>query len=301
MVGADICGFTGEASVELCARWQALGSFYPFSRNHNTIEAKPQDPVAMGDTVVAATKNALRIRYTLLPYLYSVFYENFITGHPVIRSANWDSPWDENAELEAATQFLWGTSVMIIPAVEEGKQDVRGYFPTENNWFDFESLTEIKSKDDAKREHWYNIPLEKIVVTLKGASVIPYHVDPKMTTSQQHKESPFGLLVTLTQGQKSTGRLFWDDGETADTVNLGSYSLIEFEADNNKLKSIIREKNFKMNPLKEVKVLGIKSSVNEVKVNGKVTKEFKYDDKVQVLILDSLKQDLTSEFVIEWK
>jgi hypothetical protein len=46
LVGADICGFAGEATRELCIRWTELGALYPFSRNHNTFGTRAQEPTS---------------------------------------------------------------------------------------------------------------------------------------------------------------------------------------------------------------------------------------------------------------
>ncbi|KOB54851.1 putative acid alpha-glucosidase, partial [Operophtera brumata] len=72
MMGADICGFGGNTTPELCKRWMQLGAFYPFSRNHNA------------DTSIASRK-ALRIRYRMLPYYYTLFWRAHVYGDTVSR------------------------------------------------------------------------------------------------------------------------------------------------------------------------------------------------------------------------
>ncbi|GAB0201266.1 maltase-glucoamylase, intestinal-like [Grus japonensis] len=83
--GADICGFFGDSEYELCARWMELGAFYPFSRNHNGNGAQRQDPVAWNSTFEDISRKVLNIRYTLLPYLYTLMYEANAHGSTVVR------------------------------------------------------------------------------------------------------------------------------------------------------------------------------------------------------------------------
>ncbi|GBM96247.1 Maltase-glucoamylase, intestinal, partial [Araneus ventricosus] len=84
-IGADVCGFNGETTAELCTRWMQLGAFYPFYRNHNGMGEKAQDPVALGADVAAASKRAVERRYALNPYLYTLFYHAHVDGSTVVR------------------------------------------------------------------------------------------------------------------------------------------------------------------------------------------------------------------------
>ncbi|CAL1275534.1 unnamed protein product [Larinioides sclopetarius] len=84
-IGADVCGFAEATTPELCKRWMQLGAFYPFFRNHNVLGQKDQDPVALGDEVVSASKRAVERRYALNPYLYTLFYRAHLEGSTVVR------------------------------------------------------------------------------------------------------------------------------------------------------------------------------------------------------------------------
>lgn len=226
LVGTDICGFNGNTTVELCARWQELGAFYGFARNHNTIFAFDQDPAALGTQVVAATKNSLLMRYAMLPYLYTLFYRASAFGETVMRPVFFEFPLDPNV-YPLEEQFMWGPSVLISPVLEAGKTSVSAYFPA-GRWYDFANQTLIiDSKGESKT---LDAPLDIINVALRGGRVVPTQA-PQVTTTKQ-KAEPFDLIVALDAEGRASGELFWDDGDNLYSALLMNYSWLKFDVQN---------------------------------------------------------------------
>ncbi|XP_072858385.2 sucrase-isomaltase, intestinal [Pogona vitticeps] len=117
-VGADICGFYLDTTFELCLRWTQLGAFYPLSRNHNALGQKDQDPGVFGIEFARIARSTLQIRYSLLPYLYTLFFEAHVSGNTVARGLMHEFPADlETHGIDRA--FLWGPALMIAPVLQE--------------------------------------------------------------------------------------------------------------------------------------------------------------------------------------
>lgn len=221
MIGADICGFQFNTTVDLCARWSTLGAFYPFSRNHNDHDTIEQDPVMLGDIVVSAARKAVRMRYQLLPYLYTLFYEAHISGDPVIRPLFFEFLNDSTAYV-IETQFMWGSALMIVPGLSN-ETTTEAYFPAAN-WYNFNTSQLITDKATTQK---LEMELDEITVAQKGGSIIPTQ-DYAMTTAESRK-TPFRIIAALDNSGSASGSLFWDDGESIGTVSLGSYNLINFK------------------------------------------------------------------------
>uniref|UniRef100_A0A8C1Q5H6 alpha-glucosidase n=1 Tax=Cyprinus carpio TaxID=7962 RepID=A0A8C1Q5H6_CYPCA len=183
LTGADICGFFNHAQYEMCLRWMQLGAFYPFSRNHNSINMPRQDPVAWGPEFAAISRDVLNIRYTLLPYLYTLMYEAHAHGNTVVRPLLHEFVTDENT-WSIDRQFLWGPALLVTAGAVVG---VRGQFMN------------------------MDTPLSKINLHVRGGHVLPWQ-KPENNTHYS-RLNPLGLLVALDDGGSAHGSLFWDDGE----------------------------------------------------------------------------------------
>ncbi|MEI9935372.1 MAG: TIM-barrel domain-containing protein [Ferruginibacter sp.] len=92
--GMDIGGFTGNPTVALYTRWMQLGAFFPYFRNHTELNTKSSEPWAYGEECTEITRNYINLRYKLMPYLYSTFYEATQNGLPVVRSLAIDNTFD---------------------------------------------------------------------------------------------------------------------------------------------------------------------------------------------------------------
>jgi len=256
-VGADICGFNGNTQEELCARWMELGAFYPFSRNHNTIGADSQEAYRW-KSVAESSRKALEIRYTLLPYWYTLFYQANSKGTPVLRSLIWEWP-NENSFLNNDKQFLLGSSILVTPVLTQGATSVDATIPP-GIWYDWYDYKAIKGM----KETTLDAPLGKINVHIRGGSIIPIQ-KPSYTTAESRK-NPFKLIIALDENRKAKGNLYLDDG---DSLQVGeAYSYLEFEALGDTLvgrghfgyqKDFEIEKLIVLSPDKDMKEINFKS------------------------------------------
>ncbi|XP_067851464.1 sucrase-isomaltase, intestinal [Heptranchias perlo] len=303
-IGADICGFFDNSPEELCRRWMQVGAFYPFSRNHNAEGYDPQDPAFYGENslLVNSSKHYLNIRYTLLPYLYTLFHKANVYGDTVVRPLLHEFPSD-NATWTVDRQFLWGPALLITPVLDPGRENVRGYVP-DADWYDYETGARIDSRKQFVNMH---IPADKLGLHVRGGFVFPTQ-QPANTTFYSRK-NPLGLLIALDEQGKAGGELFWDDGESRDTFQKENYTAYQFTVTKNLLSMKVLKRGYiDPNNLKfeEIRILGIKIAPTSVivKHGNNVTTlapgNINYNTNTKVTHLTGLHLVLGESYSVQW-
>ena len=176
MTGADICGFNGDTTVELCSRWFQLGTLYPFARDHNMPNTIPQEPYALGPTVLETARVSLSFRYSVLRHYYTQFLKQAGVG-TIFRPVFFEYPTDENlynADLGYTNnQFLIGEALMAVPCMVQGQENVNVYFP-QDDWFDFITGELVVSAQQAPGNLSYPAPLNATApIFVRGGQIVP--------------------------------------------------------------------------------------------------------------------------------
>ncbi|XP_007946915.1 sucrase-isomaltase, intestinal [Orycteropus afer afer] len=303
LVGADICGFVAETTEELCRRWMQLGAFYPFSRNHNADGYQHQDPAFFGQNslLVNSSRHYLTIRYTLLPFLYTLFYKAHQFGETVARPFLHEFYQDRNSWVED-TQFLWGPALLITPVLKQGAETVSAYIP-DATWYDYETGAKRPWR---KQRIDMPLPPDKIGLHIRGGYIIPIQ-QPNVTTTAS-RLNPLGLIIALDENNTANGDFFWDDGETKDTIQNGTYILYTFSVSNNNLNITCTHSSYQEGTtlaFETIKILGLTDSVTEVTVaetNQAMTlhTSFTYDVSNKVLLIYNLTFNLGKSFKVQW-
>ncbi|XP_041359340.1 maltase-glucoamylase, intestinal-like [Gigantopelta aegis] len=299
-IGADICGFFDDTNPELCKRWMQLGAFYTFSRNHNGINYIDQDPGLFGGVVTSLARDAIRTRYWLLPYLYTLFHYAHVEGQTVIRPLHHEFSKDKMT-YSIDEQFLWGPALLISPILQEKQRILHLYLP-KGRWYNYytgkivtqtgqEMITQSVNDDSP-------IPLH-----IRGGHIIPMQ-EPANTTFFS-RQNPFRLVVALenetTHEYQASGSLFWDDGVSTDTYQVGNYYFSLFECKQNTLNMTVKHDNVTgMGSLhmETVEIWGLKGPINNVTVNG-APNNFN-NSHPEVLLLKNLSLSLNTNFSISW-
>lgn len=216
--GSDICGFFQDAEYEMCVRWMQLGAFYPFSRNHNTIGTRRQDPVSWNKTFEDISRSVLETRYTLLPYLYTLMYKAHTEGSTVVRPLLHEFVSDRET-WNIDKQFLLGPAFLVSPVLEPNARKVEAYFPRAR-WYDYYKGVDINATGEWKT---LEAPLEYINLHIRGGYILPWQ-EPAMNTHLSRQKF-MGLRAALNAEGRAEGWLFWDDGKR---INTDQYYLARF-------------------------------------------------------------------------
>jgi alpha-glucosidase len=212
--GMDIGGFTGNPTVSLYTRWIELGAFVPYYRNHTGVNTKAAEPWAFGEDVLDIARNYISLRYRLMPYLYSSFYESTQSGMPVMRSLAIDYTFDPKIWwADFQNQYEFGGAFMIAP-FESTKEYGKIYFP-EGTWYDLYNGDVIAGKQEKV------IPLNvaKLPVYVKGGSIIPMQ-SLVQTTSILPTDT---LSVHIYNGPAANGFVYYEDDGKSFDYKKGSF------------------------------------------------------------------------------
>ncbi|XP_072947693.1 uncharacterized protein [Epargyreus clarus] len=296
MMGADICGFNGNTTVELCKRWMQLGAFYPFSRNHNSDSSIPQDPVALGRDVTAASREALRLRYRLLPHLYTLFWRAHVRGDTVARPLFFEFP-DNALTRDIDDQFLLGSHVMVSPLLQPGATTTRALFPAAA-WYS------ARDGGYLAADNWRDVG-ELETVAVRSGAIIPQQEPPPSgpVTTANSRSCPMQLMVVPDKNGNATGELYWDDGDSINSYEEKKYSHIEFKVQDNELRSVVQWWGHGIPSVNGISILGQAYPIKSVTINGNscnVPCIVSYITKTQLLTISGLNLSLDKPFNVKW-
>lgn len=226
-VGSDICGFLGDVTPRLCARWATLGAFNPFMRNHNEINTNVSQEFYRWPLVAEAARKAIDVRYRLLDYFYTALWRQSRDGTPAMMPV-WmgiGKGGVDNVTLNLEYQFLYGDGLMVAPVIEEDSTSVSIYFPMGTKqepvtWFDSSKLIKVDMPESSSSEspesigfwkEFHNINYTDIPLFWKSGNIVPMRTNSANTTSELRKQNLEILAIPGDDGF-AEGVLYLDDG-----------------------------------------------------------------------------------------
>ncbi|ASU32921.1 glycoside hydrolase family 31 protein [Mucilaginibacter xinganensis] len=214
LTGVDIGGFTGDPTPALMVRWNSLGVYTPMFRNHAMQGTKMREPWCWGKENEAVIKKDIELRYRLLPYIYSSFYQSHQTGLPTSRTLAINYTTDNNVfDVKYQNQFLFGDALMVAP-VESTKFTEEVYLPA-GTWFRFST----GEKFAGGRAVIADAPLTDLPVFVKASAIIPMQ-----SLVQSTNEKGDGILeVNVWHGTAANSFVYYEDDGVSYDYEKGGY------------------------------------------------------------------------------
>ena len=210
--GADLCGFSSDTTPDLALRWLEFGLLTPLMRNHSAVGTRMQEYYRFPE-VLPAVRSMIRLRYALLPYLYSEFMKAALENTSYFRPLAFDYPDDPDAR-EVEDQLLLGEGLMAAPVYVQNAHGRHVYLPEPMK------LLRLRAVDDYDEEilpaghHYIRCALDEVLLFLRPGHIVPV-AQPTNNTSELDDAS-LTLWSFLPDGESAEYRMYRDDGVTTE-------------------------------------------------------------------------------------
>lgn len=215
--GSDIGGFIESPDGELYTRWIQMGVFHPFFRTHSSGDHGDKEPWTYGSEYEHVIRKYIELRYQLLPYMYTAFWQYSSAGIPMIKSLHMIDQSDYETYYRKE-EFVLGNNILVCPLSK--KQHGRLLYLPHGTWYYFFDDTTYTNAG----ELWFDIPLDKMPIFIKAGSVIPFN--PIMQYVGEKTVDVLTLHVYFGT-EKTASQLYVDAGDGYGYQN-GAYRISDF-------------------------------------------------------------------------
>ncbi|KAJ0393755.1 hypothetical protein P43SY_003584 [Pythium insidiosum] len=229
-VGADVGGFFGNPDAELLTRWYQAAAFQPFFRGHAHHDSNRREPWVFGEPHTSRLRAAIRERYALLPYLYTLFQHCAARGVPVMRPLWMHFP-ETPESFTDEDSFLLGPALLVKPITSAGVTSTDVLLPgnaATTRWYAVHDDYKLYSGGRVHQD--VPAPIEYSPVFQRGGTIVPRKLRVRRSSALM-RHDPVTLVVALDAERRATGELYVDDEESLAFEVDGAFTTVRLEAD----------------------------------------------------------------------
>lgn len=203
-VGSDVGGFMGRGNGELLVRSYQVSFLAPFCRNHKVIDGYDQEPWRFGKYYEDIIRQYLKMRYELMPFLYTTLEEAHRTGVPLFRPLVLNYQDDANT-YNIDDEFMIGDDLLVAPVLKPDVVQRLVYLP-KGLWCDYWT----SKRYEGGKMIYVDAPLARVPMFVRAGAIIP--LAPSMSYIGEKRWDPLTLAIYPNENGSASATLYEDDG-----------------------------------------------------------------------------------------
>ena len=260
-VGSDIGGFIGQPTPEMFVRWIQLGIFHPFCRVHSSQDDGDQEPWSFGEKTLDLFREAVELRYTMLPYHYTAFYQYHRFGTPILKPLIFIDQYDP-ATYYRDHEFLCGNHIISASIDKAGETSKEVYLP-KGQWYDYWNNERL----DGNAKYEVGIEDNTFPFFIKAGAVMPFY--PKQQYVGEKTIEEVELKIYFVNGQEVSN--LYEDDHDGYQYQTGHYRYSTFTTvgDSHSLRiNHISEGSYTVNYKFKLTLIGLPFNPSQIIVDG---------------------------------